>query len=114
MYMYVYVSESHVGVAWKKKNEIPNSHILDQYRNAGNPLAHYDGKKYSLRCPVKTIHVIFLRHLFRGRGRTPLRLIPPVEKNRFCKEYLEYSCNKYCNLIGQNKASNQLRNLQVF
>ena len=21
---------------------IPNSHILDQYRNAGNPLAHYD------------------------------------------------------------------------
>ncbi|XP_037380779.1 cystathionine beta-synthase [Talpa occidentalis] len=34
--------ESHVGVAWKLKNEIPNSHILDQYRNASNPLAHYD------------------------------------------------------------------------
>ncbi|XP_017394051.1 cystathionine beta-synthase isoform X1 [Cebus imitator] len=34
--------ESHVGVAWRLKNEIPNSHILDQYRNAGNPLAHYD------------------------------------------------------------------------
>uniref|UniRef100_A0A8C6UXY9 Cystathionine beta-synthase n=1 Tax=Neogobius melanostomus TaxID=47308 RepID=A0A8C6UXY9_9GOBI len=26
--------ESHVGVAWRLKNEIPNSHILDQYRNA--------------------------------------------------------------------------------
>ena len=50
MYMYVYIPESHVGVAWKKRNEIPNSHILDQYRNAGNPLAHYDGKniQYSL------------------------------------------------------------------
>ncbi|KYO39072.1 cystathionine beta-synthase-like protein isoform X1 [Alligator mississippiensis] len=34
--------ESHVGVAWRLKNEIPNSHILDQYRNVSNPLAHYD------------------------------------------------------------------------
>ncbi|KAL7852637.1 hypothetical protein SRHO_G00184220 [Serrasalmus rhombeus] len=34
--------ESHVGVAWRLKNEIPNSHILDQYRNPSNPLAHYD------------------------------------------------------------------------
>ncbi|XP_053773413.1 cystathionine beta-synthase isoform X2 [Desmodus rotundus] len=34
--------ESHVGVAWRLKNEIPNSHILDQYRNANNPVAHYD------------------------------------------------------------------------
>ncbi|KAM9253011.1 cystathionine beta-synthase-like [Dugong dugon] len=34
--------ESHLGVAWRLKNEIPNSHILDQYRNASNPLAHYD------------------------------------------------------------------------
>ncbi|XP_070771102.1 cystathionine beta-synthase b [Enoplosus armatus] len=34
--------ESHFGVAWRLKNEIPNSHILDQYRNASNPLAHYD------------------------------------------------------------------------
>ena len=40
---YVLLLESHVGVAWRLKNEIPNSHILDQYRNAGNPLAHYDG-----------------------------------------------------------------------
>ncbi|XP_078726121.1 cystathionine beta-synthase-like protein isoform X2 [Lampetra fluviatilis] len=34
--------ESHVGVAWRLKHEIPNAHILDQYRNPGNPLAHYD------------------------------------------------------------------------
>ncbi len=34
--------ESHIRVAWRLKNEIPNSHILDQYRNASNPLAHYD------------------------------------------------------------------------
>uniref|UniRef100_A0A8C6JEW3 Cystathionine beta-synthase n=1 Tax=Melopsittacus undulatus TaxID=13146 RepID=A0A8C6JEW3_MELUD len=34
--------ESNIRVAWKLKSEIPNSHILDQYRNPGNPLAHYD------------------------------------------------------------------------
>jgi len=35
--------ESHIGVAHQLKQEIKNSVILDQYRNAGNPLAHYDG-----------------------------------------------------------------------
>ncbi|KAM6934165.1 LOW QUALITY PROTEIN: cystathionine beta-synthase b [Xenentodon cancila] len=34
--------QSHIRMAWRLKNEIPNSHILDQYRNASNPLAHYD------------------------------------------------------------------------
>jgi cystathionine beta-synthase len=35
--------ESHIGVAKKLNAEIPNSHILDQYKNPSNPLAHYDG-----------------------------------------------------------------------
>uniref|UniRef100_A0A3B4ZGB7 Cystathionine beta-synthase n=1 Tax=Stegastes partitus TaxID=144197 RepID=A0A3B4ZGB7_9TELE len=34
--------ESHVRTAWRLKNQIPNSHILNQYHNASNPLAHYD------------------------------------------------------------------------
>lgn len=34
--------ESHIGVAHRLKMEIPNSHILDQYRNPYNPIAHYD------------------------------------------------------------------------
>jgi len=34
--------ESHIGVAKKLQSEIPNSHILDQYGNPSNPLAHYD------------------------------------------------------------------------
>ena len=34
--------ESHIGVAKKLHNEIPNSHILDQYENPSNPDAHYD------------------------------------------------------------------------
>ncbi|XP_032423217.1 cystathionine beta-synthase b [Xiphophorus hellerii] len=34
--------ESHIRTAWRLKSQIPNSHILDQYRNASNPLAHYD------------------------------------------------------------------------
>jgi len=35
--------ESHIGVALKLNKELPNSHILDQYANPSNPLAHYDG-----------------------------------------------------------------------
>jgi len=35
--------ESHIGVAQRLNREIKNSIILDQYRNSGNPLAHYDG-----------------------------------------------------------------------
>ena len=34
--------ESHISVAQRLLTEIPNSIILDQYRNPGNPLAHYD------------------------------------------------------------------------
>lgn len=35
--------ESHIGVAKRLKEELKNSHILDQYANPSNPLAHYDG-----------------------------------------------------------------------
>ncbi|MEO1227568.1 MAG: cystathionine beta-synthase, partial [Myxococcota bacterium] len=33
--------ESHIGVAQQLQRIIPNSHILDQYGNENNPLAHY-------------------------------------------------------------------------
>ncbi|HEX5061126.1 MAG TPA: cystathionine beta-synthase [Kofleriaceae bacterium] len=35
--------ESHIGVARRLKEIIPNSHILDQYSNPSNPAAHEDG-----------------------------------------------------------------------
>lgn len=35
--------ESHIGVAKRLKEIIPNSHILDQYSNPSNPAAHEDG-----------------------------------------------------------------------
>lgn len=35
--------ESHIGVAKRLREVIPNSHILDQYANPGNPLAHEEG-----------------------------------------------------------------------
>lgn len=35
--------ESHIGVAKRLLSEIPNSHILDQYANPDNPLAHEFG-----------------------------------------------------------------------
>lgn len=35
--------ESHISVAQKMQKDTPNAHILDQYSNLGNILAHYDG-----------------------------------------------------------------------
>ncbi|RMZ78813.1 hypothetical protein DV738_g3653, partial [Chaetothyriales sp. CBS 135597] len=35
--------ESHIGVAKRLEKEIPNAHILDQYSNPDNPLAHEFG-----------------------------------------------------------------------
>jgi cystathionine beta-synthase len=35
--------ESHIGVAKQLKDILPNAHILDQYSNPDNPLAHYHG-----------------------------------------------------------------------
>lgn len=35
--------DSHIGVAKRLNEEIPDSHILDQYANPSNPLAHYEG-----------------------------------------------------------------------
>jgi cystathionine beta-synthase len=35
--------ESHIGVARRLNQVIPNSHILDQYSNPSNPLAHEEG-----------------------------------------------------------------------
>ena len=35
--------ESHIGVAKQLQQILPNAHILDQYANPDNPLAHYEG-----------------------------------------------------------------------
>lgn len=35
--------ESHVSVAFRLEKELPNAHILNQYENPYNPIAHYDG-----------------------------------------------------------------------
>ncbi|MCP5020999.1 MAG: cystathionine beta-synthase [bacterium] len=35
--------DSHIGVAKELQRIIPNAHILDQYSNEDNPLAHYQG-----------------------------------------------------------------------
>lgn len=34
--------DSHIMVAERLSKSIPNAFVLDQYRNPGNPLAHYD------------------------------------------------------------------------
>jgi cystathionine beta-synthase len=52
--------ESHIGVARRLNKELPNSHILDQYKNPSNPLAHYDGTAEELveQCDGKIDYVV--------------------------------------------------------
>lgn len=52
--------ESHIGVAIRLNKEIPNSHILDQYTNPSNPLAHYEGTAEELidQCDGKIDYLI--------------------------------------------------------
>ena len=32
---------SHVGIAFQLEKDLENAHVLDQYKNPGNPMAHY-------------------------------------------------------------------------
>ena len=53
--------ESHIGVAKKLQKEIPNAHILDQYANPSNPLAHYDGTAQEILDDLKgQVHMIVM------------------------------------------------------
>ena len=35
--------DSHISVAMRLEKELPDAHILNQYTNPSNPLAHYEG-----------------------------------------------------------------------
>lgn len=52
--------DSHIGIALKLSRELPNAHMLDQYKNPGNPWAHYDetGQEIYDQCDGKVDYVI--------------------------------------------------------
>lgn len=52
--------ESHISVAKRLRDEIPNAHILDQYANPSNPLAHYEGtaEELLIQCDGKIDMVV--------------------------------------------------------
>ena len=52
--------ESHIGLAIRLQKEIKNSHILDQYSNPSNPIAHYDhtGEEILKQCNNKIDMVV--------------------------------------------------------
>jgi cystathionine beta-synthase len=51
---------SHIGVALDLQKQLPRSHILDQYKNPSNPLAHYDetGQEIFDQCGGKVDYVV--------------------------------------------------------
>merc|ERR1711962_1036285 len=75
--------ESPISVAQRLLAEIPNSIILDQYRNPGNPLAHYDitAEEILAQCGGKVDMVVMGAGTGRSspRGATPS---PPLPRGR--------------------------------
>ena len=60
--------DSHVGVAEQLNKQLENSHVLDQYSNPSNPIAHYDGtgKEILEQCDGKVDAIV----LTAGTGGT--------------------------------------------
>jgi cystathionine beta-synthase len=52
--------DSLISVAQRLNKAIPNSFILDQYRNSGNPLAHYDGTGAEILHQVPDVTMVVL------------------------------------------------------
>ncbi|MFI5299944.1 MAG: cystathionine beta-synthase [Polyangiales bacterium] len=70
--------DSHIGVARRLREVIPNSHILDQYANPDNPLAHElgTGKEIVTQCGGKIDAVV----LTAGTGGTITGVARAVKK----------------------------------
>ena len=54
----------HIGIAFQLEEDLPNGHVLDQYKNTGNPMAHYEetGAEIWNQCGGK------LDYVFMGAG----------------------------------------------
>lgn len=70
--------ESHIGIAKRLQKELPNAHILDQYANPSNPLAHYDGTAEEIlyQCDGKVDMVVMGYVRLVSRLEVTLSLVP--------------------------------------
>jgi cystathionine beta-synthase len=76
--------ESHIGVAKRLREVIPNAHILDQYSNPSNPLAHEEGTAYEIleQCEGHLDAVVMAAGTggtITGVGRALKRALPDVK-----------------------------------
>jgi cystathionine beta-synthase len=57
-------ANSHVGIAFRLEEELKNAHVLDQYKNPSNPMAHYEetGQEIWDQCEGK------IDYVFMGSG----------------------------------------------
>lgn len=75
--------DSHIGVAKRLHEEIPNSHILDQYSNPSNPLTHYESTAMEIweQCEGRVDMVVVATGTggtITGIGRRLLELNPNI------------------------------------
>jgi len=95
--------ESHISVAQRLLAEIPNSIILDQYRNPGNPLAHYDttAEEIIAQCEGKVDMVV----LGAGTGGTISGIGRKIKEK--CPDCLVVGVDPYGSILAQPENLNR-------
>jgi len=70
--------ESHISVAKKLQKETPRSHILDQYSNPANPMAHFEGTAKEILIDLD--HQVHMVVAGAGTGGTLTGLAKQIKK----------------------------------
>lgn len=96
--------ESHIGVANRLLKEIPNSHILNQYDNVDNPLAHEMGTAEEIwkQTGGKITHII----AGAGTGGTISGIARGLKK--YNKDIVVIAADPYGSILAQPEELNQL------
>lgn len=95
--------ESHIGVANRLLKEIPNSHILNQYDNVDNPLAHEMGTAEEIwkQTNGKVTHIV----AGAGTGGTISGIARGLKKHN--KDIIVVAADPYGSILAQPEELNQ-------
>ncbi|POM80042.1 Cystathionine beta-synthase, partial [Phytophthora palmivora] len=102
--------ESHIGIAKRLQAELPNAHILDQYANPSNPLAHYDGTAEEIldQCDGKVDMVV----MGVGTGGTISGIAKKLKEK--CPDVIVVGVDPEGSILAQPESLNDKNRLQPY
>lgn len=102
--------ESHIGIAKRLQAELPNAHILDQYANPSNPLAHYEGTAEEIldQCDGKVDMVV----MGVGTGGTISGIAKKLKEK--CPDVIVVGVDPEGSILAQPESLNDKNRLQSY